>query len=139
MDVKSFQQFNEEKVTRNGGYLGYELAEASRNALLRLFEPQYKKVICHHITYKFPAEVGDDMPPAVHSAHVIGYQDGDGIEALVVEINGNDKRPDGKLMHITLSLDPTKKKPVHSNDLLAEKGFRRVTPVVIHLAPKQFF
>jgi hypothetical protein len=140
-DMKSFTQFNEEaKVTRSGGYLGYELSHASRTHLLDKFKPKYPKVICEHVTYKFPATVGDDMPPPVHEAHVVGYADGDGIEALVVKINGTTKRAsDGKILHITLSLDPAKKKAVHSNDLLAQNGYTQVTPVAIELEPKQFF
>jgi len=138
--MQSFLEFaDHQKVTRSGGYLAYELSGASRAMLLRKFEPKYPKIICEHVTYKFPAQQGDDMPPIVKNAHVIGYQNGDGIEALVVEINGSSKRPDGKLFHITLSLDPTKKKPVHSNDLLAQNGFSRVTPIAIELEPKQIF
>lgn len=139
--MKTFNEFLfEDVVTRSGGYLAYVLAGASRTALLNRFEPKYPKVVCEHVTYKFPAKTGDAMPPIVHDAHVIGYQDGDGIEALVVEINGSTKRPsDGKLFHITLSFDPSEKKPVHSNDLLAEKGFSHVTPIAIHLEPKQVF
>jgi len=53
----------------------------------------------------------------------------------MVEINGERKRPDGKLYHITLSLDRAKKKkPVHSNDLVA-KGFKHISPISIHLEP----
>ena len=137
--MKTFSQFNEQKVTRAGGYLGYDLGSSSRIALLNRFEPKYSKVICGHVTYKFPAQLGDDMPPPVHDAHVIGYQNGDGIETLVVEINGGKTRPDKALYHITLSLDPTKKKPFHSNELLATSGYNHVTPIAISLEPKQFF
>jgi hypothetical protein len=141
-DMKSFTQFNEEaaKVTRSGGYLGYELSHASRTHLLDKFKPKFPKVICEHVTYKMPAKAGDDMPPPVHEAHVVGYAEGDGIEALVVKINGTTIRPsDGRLFHITLSLDPTKKKPFHSNELLSQSGYTQVTPVAIELEPKQFF
>lgn len=137
--MRTFLEYNEPKVTRAGGYLAYQLAGNSRIALLKKFEPKYPKVICEHVTYKFPANVGDNLPPEVNDAHVIGYQNGDGIEALVVEINGTTQRPDGRLYHITLSLDPTKKKPVHSNDLLAQNGFMRVNPISISLEPKQIF
>jgi hypothetical protein len=119
------------------GYMAYSLTGASRTDLLHHFPAKYPEVICHHVTVTFPAKSTDDLPPAVREAHVVGYEDsGDGIEALVVEINGKTKRPDGKLFHITLSLDRTKgKKPVHSNQLLA-KGFKHISPIAIHLEPK---
>ena len=79
------------------------------------------------------------MPPPVREAHVIGYQNGDGIEALVVEINGETKQVGGRLLHITLSLDPAKRKPKHSGEMLAQDGFHHVTPISIELEPKQFF
>jgi hypothetical protein len=116
------------------GYTAYTLSESSRRDLLKHFEPKNPEVICHHVTYQFPASVGD-LPPAVREAHVVGYAEKDGLEALVVEINGNTKRPDGKLFHVTLSLDRTKKiKPVHSNDLVAS-GYKHVAPIAIHLTP----
>jgi len=133
--VQTFLEFND-KVTRQGGYLAYELSDASRSELLKHFEPKYDDVICQHVTYKFPAKVGDDMPPAVKRAQVVGYEDSkDGIEALVINIDGSTKRGDGGLYHITLSLDRSKgKKPVHSNDML-KKNYQHVSPISIHLTP----
>ena len=136
--MKTFVEFVEETqtVAHDGGYLAYEVSRASREMLLKHFPPKYDEVICHHITVKFPAKAGDAFPPPAHEAHVIGYEDSkDGIEALVVEINGKRTRPDGKLFHITLSLDRSKgKKPVHSNDLV-NKGFQHVSPIPIQLTP----
>src|ERR1041385_6766514 len=118
------------------GYLAYTLSASSRNDVLHHFKPKYAEVIAQHVTYKFPAKSTDELPPAVKEAHVVCYEDsGDGIEAVVVEINGSTKRPDGKLFHITLSLDRAKgKKPVHSNDLVNKK-FTPVTKFPIHLTP----
>jgi hypothetical protein len=118
------------------GYLAYSLTGASRNDLLHRFKPKNPEVICQHVTFKFPAKSSDELPPAAHEAHVVGYAEEDGLEALVVEINGHTKRPsDGKLFHITLSLDRKKgKKPVHSNALVG-KGFKHIPPISIHLEP----
>jgi hypothetical protein len=116
--------------------MAYTLSPSSREQLIHHFKPKYPEVICKHITYKFPAKSTDELPPAPHEARVIGYEDsGDGIEAVVVEINGSTKRPDGKLFHITLSLDRAKgKKPFHSNGLV-NKNFTHVSPITIHLTP----
>lgn len=118
------------------GYLAYTLSAGSRNDLLHHFKPKYPEVICQHITYKFPAKSTDELPPAAHEARVVGYEDsGDGIEAVVVDINGSTKRPDGKLFHITLSLDRSKgKKPFHSNELVNKK-FLHVSPITLYLTP----
>lgn len=124
--VMTFEQFTT-------GYTAYLLQESSRTELLHHFKPKYKEVICHHVTYQFPAKSTDELPPVAHSAHVVGYAHEDGLEALVVEINGSTKRPDGKLYHITLSLDRKKgKKPVHSN-MLVNAGFKHVSPIAIRL------
>ena len=118
------------------GYTAYELTDASRRELLNHFKPKNPEVICHHVTYKFPASSTEELPPAAHDAHVVGYASQDGLEALVVEINGSTKRPDGKLFHITLSRDRAKKmKPVHSNNLVGA-GFTHVPAFPIHLEPK---
>jgi hypothetical protein len=125
--VMTFESFTK-------GYLAYTLSAASRNDLLHHFRPKYQ-VICQHVTYKFPAKSTDDLPPAAHEARVVGYAEEPGLEALVVEINGSTKRPDGGTFHITLSLDRSQgKKPVHSNDLVNKK-FTHVSPITIHLAP----
>ena len=123
-----------ENFTKSG-YLAYTLTAKSRNDLLQYFRPKYPEVIASHITYKFPAKSTDELPPEVHEAHVVGYDDsGDGIEAAVVEINGSTKKSDGDLYHITISLDPSKHKPFHSRDLV-KKNFTHVSPIAIHLIP----
>lgn len=124
----TFEAFNQM------GYLAYQVSESSRKALLKHFEPKYGTVICHHVTVQFPAKKTDPLPPHVREAHVVGYAQEDGIEALVVEINGTTKRGDGKTFHITLSLDPPKK-PKDSNDLISHKGFKHVPPFAIQLTP----
>jgi hypothetical protein len=60
------------------------------------------------------------------------------LEALVVSINTGITRPDGGSYHITLSLDPNKYSPKHSNDLIAKKGYNTVTPYLIKVEPKFF-
>jgi hypothetical protein len=118
-------------------YLAYEVKEGSRQRLLRMFPPKYPETICGHVTIKFPASEGDVPPAPVESAYVVGYADsGDGLEALVVEIDGGTKRADGKFFHITLSLDRAAgKKPVQSNALVS-KGYQPVGRIPIWVEPK---
>ena len=113
------------------GYLAYHLTERSRNAVLNRFQPKYPEVICDHITVQFPATSLDPLPPPAR-AKIVGYKDGDGIEALVVELDGTTKRADGKVYHITLSLDRSKEmKPVHSNVILAAGDYLTVENIGI--------
>ena len=100
-------------------YTAYVLDDASRELLAKRFPPKYPEFIGHHVTVQFgvPAET---TPPAEADLKVVGYKDsGDGLEALVVSVNGSTDRPDGSVYHITWSLDRSKYKPVDSNKLLA--------------------
>lgn len=114
------------------GYIAYTLDKKSRNKLKSIFPPKYPEFIGHHITYKFGVGADEKLPKG-GTFKVVGYaDDGKGLEALVVEVNGKTQRPDGKIYHITWSLDRSKgRKPVHSNNLIASKGFENVSPVGI--------
>lgn len=120
------------------GYNGYLIPENERSKLLSAFPPKYSKVMAHHITHKF--KVKGELPPPADMAKVIGYADsGDGLEVLVVEINGSASRPeDETLYHITLSLDPSKYKPKDSNTLLKNQGYKNINPLLIKVEPKFF-
>lgn len=120
------------------GYTGFELDAKQRRQLLGILIPKYADVIAHHITYKFG--VGQEATPtAPKEAAIVGYaNDPSGLEAYVVSINGSITRPDGKIFHVTWSLDKSKgKKPVQSNNLLA-KGYESVAAIPLILNPKFF-
>ena len=48
--------------------------------------------------------------------------DGAGVQALVVEIGGTTRRPDGATYHIAWSLAPGRE-AVESNDVIRERGW----------------
>lgn len=127
-----------ESVMLNEKYIAFELDKKSRRQLAKVFEPKYPDFIGHHVTYKFGVDKDAKLPFPPKKMEVIGYvDDGEGLEALVVAINGSSERSDGNTYHITWSLDREKgKKPVHSNDLIAMKGYKKVTPVEIKAKPK---
>lgn len=128
-----YEQLTEAKK----GYTGFELDKKSRGSLLSKFPPKFSDVIAHHVTYKFG--VGEDaVPSEPKSARIVGYASDDSLEAYVVEINGSITRPDGKVYHITWSLDRSKgRKPVHSNNLIAS-GWEPIQAVPVQLKPKFF-
>lgn len=117
-------------------YTAYVLDDASRNALAERFPPKYPKFIGHHVTSTFPVSP-DTQIPAPAQIKVIGYADsGDGIEALVVTVNGKTDRPDGQRYHITWSLDPAKYSPKDSNTLLANNKFTLVRSIPVNTTPQ---
>jgi hypothetical protein len=121
------------------GYSGYELDKAQRAALLQQFPPLFPDVIAHHITTKFGTNKNDALPPTAKTAEIIGeaVDPERAVQALVVAINGSPSRPDGSLYHITWSLDRSKgAKPVHSNEVIKQRGYKKVAPVALKLSPK---
>lgn len=115
-------------------YTAYKLDDGSRQRLLAHFPPKFPDVIAHHATIVFGVSddgrfgvVGNKQP-----LQVVGYAEGDGIEAVVVSVAGSTTRPDGKTFHITVSLDRSLgRKPVDSNKLIQEKGWNKVQPFVL--------
>lgn len=135
------QTFLEFLTEAKAALVGYELTEPSRHEILKRFPPKYPEVLAHHITVRFPAKPGELPPPMPHSVKVVGYADsGDGLEALVIELDGTTKRPGmapeaGGMWHTTLSVDRKRAKPVQSNQLI-QKGYQHVPPFHITVEPK---
>lgn len=103
--------------------------------MLQRFEPRYGKVIADHVT--LAARVAADTPlPDEVDAEVIGrIDDGRGVEALVVAIDGSIGRPDGSIYHITWSLGPGRKAK-ESNDVLAKGPWQPLPkPIPLSLVP----
>lgn len=119
-------------------YVGFELTPNSRLKLMELFPPKYSRVFGHHITTKFGTKSEDDIPDYTEDVQVVAHSDsGDGLEALVVRINGNSRKEDGNLFHITWSLDPEKYKPFDSNKLVSNRR-TKINPVPIQVVPMIF-
>jgi hypothetical protein len=121
-------------------YTGWELPEWERRRLAEHFPPVYAvdPDLQHHVTFAYG--VNDDSPlPGARSGLVIGHADDlKGVQALVVEIDGSARRPDGSIYHITWSLDRAAgRKPVESNAVLLN-GWRSVEPIQIALIPRFF-
>src|SRR4051812_520010 len=84
-------------------YTRWLLHPPGRGALPARSPPRYARVVAHHVTLKF----GDRQaqPPGEVEAAVVGEaDDGAGVQALVVAIDGDTARPDGGTFHVTWSL-----------------------------------
>ena len=113
--------------------MGWRLDRAQRAALLDRFPPRYADIVADHVTLG-----RQDSPPPPATAAIVGRaDDGDGVEALVVKVDGTTDRPDGSSFHITWSLDKAKgRKAKESNDVIAERGWAPAEgPFLLKLEP----
>lgn len=117
-------------------YTAYVLDDESRKRLVAKFPPHYDNFVGHHVTVNFNVPKGTEAPvPAI--IRVIGHVDSDdGLEALVVSVNGERTRDDGKMYHITWSIDSKSDyTPKDSNKLLQTKRYTVTLPVDIDTIP----
>lgn len=117
-------------------YSAYLLSQTGRKTLMDIFKPKYSRVVAHHVTVQF-GNVTEDSVPDAADIEVVGYIDsGDGLEALVVSVNGAVDRPDGSVYHITWSLQ-NGYKPVDSNKVIKKYGYEYlVEPISIETIPQ---
>lgn len=102
------------------GYTAFILTAKSRNMLLANYPPKFSNVIAQHITHEFGVEEAK-TPKKPKCVKVVGYAFDDSLDAVVVKIDGGVNRPDNKIYHITMSLEPYRK-PKEANDLLSESN-----------------
>jgi hypothetical protein len=94
-------------------------------------------VVAHHVTLKTDAE-DEPLPPEVEARLVGRADDGKGVEALIVAIDGTTDRPDGSTYHITCSLGEGRRAR-ESNDVLKERGWERLENAIpARLEPGRF-
>ena len=113
---------------------GWKLDRGEREQLLERFPPRYPEAVADHVTL----EKGDGPLPPEVSAEIIGHtDDGAGVEAMVVTIDGTSDRPDGSTFHITWSLG-SGRRARESNDVLKERGWQALDPVRVTVRPARF-
>ena len=124
-------------MAKPGSVIGWTLDEAERADLLEQYPPRFAKVVAHHVTLATDAE-DRELPDAVR-AEIVGRTDHEqGVEAMVVTIDGDTARPDGSTFHITWSLGEGRRAR-ESNDVLRERGWQKLDkPIPITLTPARF-
>jgi len=112
--------------------------DGERDRLIERFPPKYDRTVADHVTLQAGATRDTPLPREVE-ARIVGRGDDDnGVECLVVEIDGSSDRPDGSTYHITWSLGPGRKAK-DSNDVLRDRGWTHIDrPVSVLLKPARF-
>ncbi|WP_340314400.1 hypothetical protein [Rhizorhabdus argentea] len=120
--------------------IGWKLDPEHRTALLDRLPPVWPDVIADHITLKSGASADEPLPSATEGAIVGSIDDGQGLQAMVVSIDGTTDRPGGGTYHITWSLDRGRgRKAVQSNDVIAARRWRPLAqPIAIRIQPARF-
>ncbi len=116
--------------------VGRLLHPEDRENLLAAFPPAYPRVVARHIALE-GGEPPDFPLPGEAEGFVVGVaNDGAGVQALVVEIGGATRRPDGSTYHITWSLG-ARRRATESNDVIRERGWTATSERHrVRLAPK---
>ena len=107
-----------ERKSSTRSVVGWKLESEQRSWLLNLFSSAYPDVIADHVTLASGPDA--KRPPKDTNAEIVGQvDDGAGVQAFVVSIDGTTDRPDGSTYHITWSIDRSKGREAHdSNDVL---------------------
>ena len=117
---------------------GWKLDPDQRAELLRQFPPRYAGPVADHVTLESDVIPDAPLPPQVRAEIVGRADDGAGVEAMVVRLNGTTDRPDGSTYHITWSLGPGREAK-ESNDVIAERGWTAFDlPMPVVLAPARW-
>ena len=117
--------------------IGWKLDRDQRGELLQQFPPRYPRVDADHVTLR---RAPPDAPlPEQAEAEIVGRaDDGAGVEAMVVRLNGTTDRPDGSTYHITWSLGPARAAK-ESNDVIAARGWTPLDlPMPVILEPARW-
>ena len=102
--------------------VGRLLHPDDRDTLLAAFPPAYPKVVAQQVALE-GGEPPDFPLPSEAEDFVVGVaDDGAGVQALVVEIGGTTRRPDGSAFHIAWSL-AAGRKAAESNDVIRGRGW----------------
>ena len=124
-------------MAKPGSVIGWKLDRSEREELLKRYPPHYPDAVADHVTLDAKAE-GKPVPGPVE-ARIIGHaDDGRGVEAMVVALDGTTDRPDGSTFHITWSLAPGRRAR-ESNDVLKDQGWTRFDEAVpVTVKPARF-
>lgn len=116
---------------------GWKLFPVERDRLLVRFPKRYDRLVADHVTLRFGTKEDTPLPTQRHGWVVGEADDGIGVQALVIEIEGKTDRGDGSQFHITWSLAEGRTAR-ESNEVL-QAGWRELdTSIPIELSPARW-
>lgn len=119
---------------------GWKLDRAQRDDLLARYPPRYATAVADHVTLLSNQAGGAtaDPPAPAGEARIVGHaDDGAGVEAMVVAIDGSTDRPDGGTWHVTWSLGEGRAAR-ESNTVIAERDWTPLDGPVLDLSPARW-
>jgi hypothetical protein len=124
--------------TNGRGIIGWSVDREQRKELLLQFPPTYRETVADHVTLAARVAAKAAVPGEVHCEIVGRADDGKGVEAMVVRIDGTTDRPDGSTFHITWSLEPGRRAK-ESNDVIAASGWEPIElPMPVKVSPARW-
>ena len=118
--------------------IGWKLDRDQRAELLQQFPPRYRNTDADHVTLSTHSAPDAALPDETQGEIVGRVDDGRGLEAMVVRIDGTVDRPDGSIYHITWSLEDGRKAH-ESNDVLRARAWAAFDlPMPIELQPDRW-
>ena len=127
-----------EQAGRGDSVTGWKLDRAQRAELLQQFPPKYRNVDADHVTLSVRSSRSAPLPEENHGEIVGRVDDGRGVEAMVVRIDGTTDRPDGSTYHITWSLEDGRKAQESNDVLRSESWVMFDLPMPVKLAPARW-
>lgn len=127
-----------ERAGKGKAVIGWKLDGEQRKELLQQFPPKFSEVVADHVTLAANVRTSAELPGEALGEIVGRIDDGRGVDALVVSIDGTTGRPDGSTYHITWSLSAGRR-AVESNHVIATLGWREIDlPMPVKLHPARF-
>ena len=124
-------------MAKPGTTIGWKVDRDQREQLLDRFPACYAEPVADHVTLKTDAQY-EPLPPEVRAEILGRADDGIGVEAMVVALDGSTDRPDGSTFHITWSLAPGRR-AVESNEVIRERGWERFDELIpVTVIPARF-
>ena len=118
--------------------IGWKLDLDQRKELLQQFPPRYANVDADHVTLRSRSAEDAPLPDETHGEIVGRVDDGEGVEAMIVRIEGTSDRPDGSSYHVTWSLGDGRHGR-ESNDVLKSSPWQLFDlPMPIRLIAARF-
>jgi len=117
---------------------GWKVDTGDRDELLRRLPARHAQTVADHVTLRFGTDADTPLPISNQGEIMGEADDGAGVQALVVRIDGTTERGDGSHFHITWSLK-SEREARESNDVIRHHGWKPIEPpVAVRLRPARW-